>query len=133
MSLPSIIRLAITHPRIVIATTTANWNSGVATSGLAGADLFIVGAPGLWYLLNFGAIVSTGFNVAATVTYRLYSEVAGVMMVTDTDDIAMPEDLILLSWWLDTEMYGPLRCEVFSDQAADDGLAVTYEYRIKNW
>jgi len=133
MSLPSIIRLLREQPRIVIGATTANWNSGVAPSGLAGATIFTIGVAGSWCRLNFGAVVLTGFNVAATVTIREYCDVAGANRLVMEDDWTMPGELALLSWWIDQELYGPYRIELLSDQAADDGLNVAYEYRIKAW
>ena len=36
-------------------------------------------------------------------------------------------------FWLQAELYGPLRVELYSDQAADDGVAAPYEYRYKEW
>lgn len=133
MSISACIKLLKQRPRIVTGQTTANWNSGVAPSGLAGATLFTVGNVGLWYRLNFGVVILTGFNVAATVTIREYLLVAGAEHLVLEDDWTMPAELALLSWWIDQEMYGPYRVEVLSDQAADDGLAVDYEYRIKDW
>src|SRR4030042_494614 len=122
MSLPSYLRLLIQRPRIITGTTIANWNSGVAPSGAAGATLITIGVPGSWYRLNFGAVILAGFNVAATVTIREYADVAGANRLVMEDDWTMPEELAILSWWLDSEHYGPYRIELFSDQAADDGL-----------
>jgi hypothetical protein len=60
-------------------------------------------------------------------------DIAGANRLMLTDDWTMPEEVIFLSWWFDTEFYGPMRVEIFSDQGADDGLVVPYEYRIKDW
>jgi hypothetical protein len=133
MGLANEVKLLVEHPRIINLSTTANWNSGVASGGLAGADLITIGVAGQWYRLNQFSIVGTGFNIAATVTVRAYMIVAGAMRMILTDDWTMPQELIFLSWWFDTEFFGPMRVEIFSDQAADDGLAVPYEYRIKEW
>jgi len=133
MSIVNDAKLLWQHPNIIIATTTANWNSGVATSGLAGADLVTIGVVGQWYRLNAGFVVTTGFNAAATVTIREYCNIAGANRLVMTDDTIMPEVLIQLSWWLDAELFGPYRIELYSDQAADDGLVVPYEYRMKEW
>ena len=133
MGLVQEIRSLVERPRIMSATKTANWNSGVATSGAAGADLVTVGAANQWYRLNQFAIISSGFNALATVTVRAYMNVAGVNHLILTDSWVMPEEVIFLSWWFDTEFFGPMRVEILSNQAADDGLAVTYEYRIKSW
>jgi len=136
MSLPSIIRetyILRQRPQIVPGSTTANWNSGVAPSGAAGATLATIGVAGQWYRLNQFTIVTVGFNIAATVDVRCYMDLAGVNRLVIADDYTMPQEVVFLSWWFDAEFYGPFRVEVESDQGADDGLAVVYEYRIKDW
>lgn len=133
MGLISDIRLLVERPNIIPGTTTANWNSGVATSGQPGADLVTIGVANQWYRLNQFTIVTAGFNAAATVYVRSYMIVAGAMRLVINDDWTMPEEMVFLSWWFDAEFYGPFRVEVRSDQAIDDGLAVPWEYRIKSW
>jgi len=133
MSLPSYIRLLGERPRPIIGATIANWNSGVAPSGLAGATLVTIGVANSWCRLNFGAAILAGFNVAATVTIREYCDVAGANRLVFEDDWTMPQELAMLSWWIDSEHYGLYRIELFSDQAGDDGVNVPYEYRIKSW
>lgn len=127
------IKLLTQRPRIVPGSTVANWNSGVAPSGAAGATLVTIGVVGQWYRLNQFILVTAGFNAAATVYNRVYMDVAGVNRLIMADDDAMPLELVFLSWWFDAEFYGPFRVEVYSDQAVDDGLNVPYEYRIKDW
>jgi hypothetical protein len=124
-------------PTIVPGTTTANWNSGVATSGLAGADLFTFGAVGQWwqlqesYLRLFPAI----WNVAATITIRSYITLMGVEVMVGNEDWAADGtdgEVAFIYWfWLMGNIYGPLRVEVYSDNGADDGAVVPYEYRYK--
>jgi len=134
MGLPQDIRRLAERPRIVAGTTTANWNSGVATSGQPGADVITIGVAGRWYRLNQFIVIMTGFNALATVYTREYLDVGGVNRLILVDDYGPPPpELAFMSWWLDAEFYGPYRVEVYSDQAADDGLAVDYEYRIKSW
>ncbi len=133
MGLLHSLALLIQHPRIMPGIVSANWNSGAATSGQPGADLITIGLAGQWYRLNQFSIVSTGFNAAATVTVRAYMDIAGANRMILTDDWTVPEEVIFLSWWFDTEFYGPMRVEIYSDQGVDDGLAVPYEYRIKPW
>jgi len=133
MGLANNIRLLTQHSRIVPGTEAALWNSGFATSGLAGADLITIGLANQWYRLNQFCIVSTGFNALATVTVRAYMDIAGAPRMIMTDDWTMPHEVIFLSWWFDTEFLGPMRVEILSNQAADDNLVVPYEYRIKDW
>jgi hypothetical protein len=135
MGLASRIRLLTERPRIVTAATTANWNSGVATSGLAGADLFTYGAANQWWRLQEAYILLSAFNAAATVTVRAYMNLMGAERQVMSEDwvVAVDPPVIYVVWFWEVEMFGPLRIEALSDQAADDGLAAPYEYRIKDW
>jgi len=136
MALSALIRLLAQRPRIVPGTTLANWNSGVASSGLAGGDLFTAGIANHWCRLCDSYLVITGFNAAATITLRGYGTVAGVERFMWTDDYIIAgivEDIIWISWFWDTQVYGQTRIELYSNQAADDGLTVTWEYRQKDW
>jgi len=133
MGLKQEVDFLVQTPTIVDGSVTANWNSGVATSGLAGADLFSIGRAGQWYLLNQGCVLVAGFNVAATITIREYGWVMGAERLLYTDTYTFADDIVFFSIWLDMEMYGIYRVEIHSDQATDDGLTVPYEYRIKDW
>jgi len=121
--------------RIVPGTVTADWNSGVATSGLPGADLFTYGGVGQWWRLTEAYLVLTGFDLAATVTVRVYLTIAGEerQMPEEDWEVAFDGPLAYIFWFWEVEIYGPLRIEVHSDQAADDGFTATYEYRVKSW
>lgn len=130
------LRLLIERPTRVVTTKTANWNSGVATSGLAGADLFTHGAVGQWWRICEAFLVLAAFNAAATVTIRVYMTYAGALRKIGEEDwvVAVDGDIAYIYWfWLNAEIYGQLRVEAYSDQAADDGLAAPYEYRHKRW
>lgn len=121
--------------RIVPGTVTADWNSGVATSGLPGADLFTYGGVGQWWRLTEAYLVLTGFDLAATVTVRVYLTIAGEerQMPEEEWEVAFDGPLAYIFWFWEVEIYGPIRIEVHSDQAADDGFTATYEYRVKSW
>ena len=121
--------------RIVPGTVEADWNSGVATSGQAGADLFTYGGVGQWWRLTEAWLVLTGFDLAATVTIRVYYTIAGEEreMPPDEWEVAFDGPLAYILWFWEIEIYGPLRVEVHSDQAADDGFTASYEYRVKSW
>jgi hypothetical protein len=135
MSVSSDIKLLVQHPRIILRTPIANWNSGVATSGQPGGDLLTYGSPGMWWRATEAYLLLSDFNAAATVTLRFYQILLGAMRYTGGDDwsVALDGPIIYLLWWFEVEMYGPLRIEAFSDQAADDGIAVTCEIRVKSW
>jgi len=121
--------------RIVPGEVTANWNSGVATSGQPGADLFTYGGVGQWWRLTEAWLVLTGFNPAATVTIRVYLTIAGEerQMPEEEWEVALDGPLAYIFWFWQIEIYGPLRVEAHSDQAADDGFTAHYEYRVKSW
>ncbi len=40
-------------------------------------------------------------------------------------------DLVYMIRWWEIEQFDQVRVEVYSDQAADDGLTVPYEYKVK--
>jgi hypothetical protein len=136
MSVPKGTKLLYQHARIITETTTANWNSGVASSGNPGGDLFTLGAVGQWWRLQEAYLLLSAFNAAATVTIRAYEPLMGAERMVATDDwtVALDGPVIFLFFWVFAwEIYGPVRIEIFSDQAADDGLAAPYECRVKEW
>ncbi|MDD5700439.1 MAG: hypothetical protein PHU23_00190 [Dehalococcoidales bacterium] len=121
------------RPTIVPGNTTANWNSGVATSGNPGADLVTIGTPGQWCDVSNAVLRLADFNVAATVTVRAYTNMMGVEVEIMNEDYSVAADgeVVFMIWWWEVEQYGAVRVEVFSDQVADDGVTVSHEYRIK--
>lgn len=135
MSLSSEIHLLRQRPVIVTNTIVGNWNSGVATSGQAGANLFSYGIANQWWRLQEAYVLLSAFNAAATVTVRAYMNLMGAEREVMNEDwtVALDPPVIYIIWFWEVEMFGPLRIEAFSDQAADDGLAVPYEYRVKEW
>jgi len=134
----NLIRWLAERPRIVPGTTTANWNSGVATSGLAGADLFTYGAAGQWWRLQeaYLKIFPAVWNVLSIITIRCYLLImGGEELIGDEDWKADGTDgnVAYIYWfWLNAQIYGPLRVEVFSSVAADDGVTAPWEYRVKS-
>ncbi len=133
VSLPADVKLLKQIPRIVTSSTTANWNSGVAPSGEAGATLVTMGRAGAWCRVNFGGVILTGFNIAATVTIRGMTQSSDITSRVAPAISIYSREMAILSWWIDLELFGLYRVELYSDQAADDGVAVPYEYRIKDW
>lgn len=135
MSLTQEIHLLRQRPRIHFLTATGNWNSGVATSGLAGADLYTWGTPGKWWRLTLSCFHLAVFNIAADVTIRGYETFMGGVRLIFTDEwtVALDGEIAWINWFFDTQIYGQVRIEVYSDQAADDGLVVPYEVWDKDW
>lgn len=110
----------------------ANWNSGVATSGLAGADLVTIGANDtnakLW-----SAIVSIrALTPAAVITIRMYMQVNGVADQVYIQQFIQGTDPN--GCWIVNGVLGiheALRIEVFSSVPGDDARNVFYDYLIE--
>jgi hypothetical protein len=139
MSLSQDIHLLIQHPTIVVGTTTANWNGGTATSGQPGGDLFTFGRVGQWWRLQeaYVRIFPGVWNIASVITIRSYLTImGGELLIAEEDWDADGTDgtVAFIYWfWLNAEIYGPLRVELYSDQGADDGVVAPYEFRWKKW
>lgn len=129
------LRSLVQYPQIVSSTSTGNWNSGVATSGNPGADLFTRGVVNQWWKLQDSYVLLSAFNAAATVTIRAYMLLMGAEreVLNDNWVVALDGEVAFIVWFWNIDMFGPLRIEVFSNVAADDGVVVPYEYRIKDW
>jgi len=132
-------RLLTQHPTIVTGTATGLWNGGLATSGLAGADLITIGTAGQWWRLQeaYFRLFPGVWNALAIITVRVYFDLMGAeTLVGDEDWDADGTDgnVALIYWfWLSAEVHGPIRVELYSTVAADDGVVVPYEYRYKEW
>ena len=139
MSLLSYVRLLVQKPRIVPGTTAALWNSGVATSGQPGADLFTYGMANQWWRLQeaYLKLFPGVWNVASVITIRSYLNVMGGEEMIGNDDWdadGTDGNVAYIYWfWTLAEIYGPLRVEVHSNNVADDGVIAPYEYRVKSW
>jgi len=106
-----------------------NWNSGVATSGLAGDDLTTIGLVTADFMIHSLLVSIANLTPGANVTVRMYTDINGTNQeiynqpfIQGTD----PDGLWIINGTLGIS--SALRIEVYSDQAADDGAAVEYEY-----
>ncbi|MBU0846403.1 hypothetical protein KKH23_04380 [Patescibacteria group bacterium] len=139
MGLVSDLRLLVERPSRVPGTTTALWNSGVATSGQPGADLFTYGVADQWWRLQeaYLWLFPGVWNVASVITVRSYIYLMGSEVPIgdeDWDADGTDGNVAYIYWfWLMAEIYGPLRVEVYSNNGADDGVIAPYEYRVKSW
>ncbi|MFH0810718.1 MAG: hypothetical protein V2A77_09680, partial [Pseudomonadota bacterium] len=136
MGLAADIKRLVQHSRIISSTTTANWNSGVATSGQPGADLFAYGRANQWWRMDEAFLVLSDFNMApgVDVNIRAYLNIAGAERAIMDDDWTPLTDgeLGYIIWFWDVQIFGPLRVEVHSGAAGawpagDDGLVAHYE------
>lgn len=117
------------------STVNANWQSGVATSGEAGADLVSIGTAATRNKLNSLQVDISALTVGATITIRLYENINGVekkvypppgtTWVVGTD----PNGI----WVVDgpVEITGVLRVEVQSDNVGDNPGDIAYKYALE--
>jgi hypothetical protein len=110
----------------------ANWNSGVATSGLAGADLVTIGANGANRVIHSMLVSIRALTPAATITVRLYQQ------INNTEDLVYSQTFVQgtdpSGLWIVNGSVGvheAVRVEVQSGAAGDDGLAVDYDYLVE--
>jgi hypothetical protein len=108
---------------------TNNWNTGVATSGNPGADLTIIYGPCIVQNL---VVSMRNLTPGANVTVRMYKDVHAIeeeiynqtfIQGTDPNGIPVIDGV--------TGFYENVRIEVYSDQVADDGAQVNYQYPIE--
>ena len=108
---------------------TPNWNSGVATSGEAGADVTPIGSAGGEYIVHSLFLNIVALTPGANVTVRMYTLIHAMeacvyrqTFVQGTD----PDGLWIINGSLGISEI--LRVELYSDQAGDDGALVYHEY-----
>ena len=118
------------------SSVTGNWQSGTATSGETGADLVNIGTAGDRKKLHSLVVNIGSLTVGATITVKLFMLVNGVetkvyppvgtTWVVGTD----PNGVWLVNGSL--EIDGVLRCEVESNNAGDNTLAISYKYDLED-
>ncbi|GAJ12445.1 unnamed protein product [marine sediment metagenome] len=118
------------------ASIIANWQSGTGTSLETGADLVIIGAAGDRKKLHSLVVGIGALTVGATITIKLFQLVNGVdtkvyppsgtTWTVGTD----PNGIWVITGTL--EIDGVLRVEVQSDNAGDNGKAITYKYDLED-
>lgn len=118
------------------SSVTANWQSGTATSGETGADLVSIGTAGDRKKLHSLVVNISALTVGATITIKLFMLVNGVeakvyppvgttwTVGTDPDGVWVVNGTL--------EISGVLRVEVESDNAGDNGKAITYKYDLED-
>jgi len=111
------------------SSTTANWQSGTATSGSTGGDLVTISISEAVYI-NFLEVVIGTLTNGATITIRLYHDVNGTSRNFYNEDFTVGTDPASIPV-IDGSMLenGNLRVEVQSNQAGDNGSAISYEYK----
>lgn len=115
------------------ASVIGNWNSGVATSGAAGADLVTIGVNDAKRGIHSALVNISELTAGATITVRMYVQINGTARLVYTDTFVQGTDPDGL-WIINSAMaiHEALRIEVSSNNALDDGLAIDYDYLLES-
>jgi len=138
MGLGAQIRFLASPPRVYSGTVSGNWQSGLAASGLAGADFLLIGNPDtLYYAIGLLAMPLILINIGdltpgATITYRGYITIFGAMSLIGDDDyiVGVDADIMSIFAWANR---GQIRIELHSDNVGDNGAVIPYEYSMKTY
>jgi len=114
----------------------ANWQSGTATSTETGADLVGIGAAGDRKKLHSLIVGIGALTVGANITIKLFQSVNGVdTKVYPSEGTSWTPGTDPNGIWVvpgTLEIDGVLRVEVQSNQAGDNGRAITYKYDLED-
>jgi len=138
MGLGQQVRLLASPPEFHPGQVVGNWQLGIATSGLAGDDFLVLGTASTVYFAIglFGVPIVFAYigdlTLGATITYRIYATIFGVMRLADHDDyvIGVDGNIMAMYAWVGR---GQIRIEIQSDNALDNGAAIPYEYSLKTY
>jgi len=125
----------ITFPKLepTSGSEIANWKSGAATSGLAGADLVTIGANDITNILHTLIVAINALEAAANINVRLYAQVNGTERRIDPGETYIkgtdPDGLTVVNSPL--AIHEAVRVEVYSDNILDDGKAIAYDYLLE--
>ncbi|MFC1991495.1 hypothetical protein ACFLVC_02035 [Chloroflexota bacterium] len=111
---------------------TGNWYSGTATSGEPGADLVTIGSNDARKKIHSLLIDISSLLTGAKVTVKLFMQVNGTQrkvyqeeFTKDTD----PDGLWIINGTVG--IHEVLRVEATSNKAADNGVAIGYDYMLE--
>lgn len=125
-----VMKLAGEEP--VSDSVTANWQSGTGTSGETGADLVTIGAADTKYKLHSLLVSISVLTPSAAITVKLFMEVNGTERKVYSQAFTRgtdPDGLWIVNGTVG--IHEALRVEVQSDNAADNGRAVEYDYMLE--
>ena len=114
----------------------ANWQSGAGTSTENGADLVNIGTAGNRKKLHSLVVNISALTVGATITIKLFMSVNGVdtkvypPVGTTWTPGTDPNGIWVVDGTL--EITGVLRVEVQSNNAGDNGKAISYKYDLED-
>jgi len=111
---------------------TGNWQSGTATSGETGADVVTIGANDTKKKLHSLLLSIHNFALGGKVTVKLFMQVNGTERKVYQEDFNKGNDPD--GCWVVNGTVGiheALRVEVQSNRAADNGMALHYDYMLE--
>jgi len=111
---------------------TWNWNGGVATSGLAGADMRLIGLAGCRDIIHSYEVNISALTVGANITIRMYKFIRGTEREIYNETFIQGTDPDGL--WIINGTVGiaeQIRVEIFSNNALDDGLQIDDDLLIE--
>jgi hypothetical protein len=116
----------------VSGSITASWQSGTATSGEAGADLITIGASNTKYKIHSLVVNISALTGGAVIVLKLFLKVNGTerkvyhqSFTKGTD----PDGLWIVNGTVG--IHDAIRVELQSDNAADNGKAIDYDYMLE--
>ena len=115
-----------------LGSVTGNWQSGTATSGETGADVVTIGVNDTRKKLHSLLLSIHNFTSAGKVTVKLFMQVNGTERKVYQEDFNKGTDPDGL--WVVNGMVGiheSVRVELQSNRAADNGLALDYDYMLE--
>ena len=116
----------------VSGSVTGNWQSGTATSGETGADVITIGANDTKKKLHSLLLSIHNFTSGGKVTVKLFMQVNGTERKVYREDFNKGNDPDGL--WVVNGVVGiheALRVEMQSNRAADNGVALDYDYMLE--
>lgn len=111
---------------------TGNWNSGTATSGETGADVATIGTNDTKKKLHSLLLSIHNFTSGGKVTIKLFMQVNGTERKVYQEDFNKGNDPD--GCWVVNGTVGiheVLRVEATSNKAADNGMALDYDYMLE--
>jgi hypothetical protein len=116
----------------VSGSVTGNWQSGTATSGETGADVVTIGANDTRKKLHSLLLSIHNFAPGGKVTVKLFMQVNGVERKVYEEQFNKgtdPDGLWVVNGTVG--IHEALRVEAESNKAADNGVAIDYDYMLE--
>ncbi len=116
----------------VSGSVTGNWQSGTATSGETGANVVTIGANDTRYKLHSLLLSIHNFQSGGKVTVKLFMQVNGIERKVYQEDFNKGNDPD--GCWVVNGTLGiheAVRVEAQSNRAADNGVALHYDYMLE--